>query len=367
MTDEVVSLLVGDRPYVGWKSVTVHRAIDALSGSFSLTLSDKWGVEQVPIEILPEDACSLFIGQDPIITGYIDEISGSEAAREHDMAITGRDKTKDLIDCSVKDCPYTFANIPLLSILESIVQPYSIKTVCDSDILPIRVDRFSIQPGETCFEAIDRACRMAGVLPQSTVDGEVRLTRAGRQVQGTDLVLGTNIKSYSYRFSTSNRFATYKVLGQRSGSDTSDPAASAQILGEAVDPAIGRGRTLVIHGIHAADKPSAVTRARWEAAVRAGRSGMLTVTLQGWRDDNGYLWEINRIVDVCIPRRRLDYEPMLVGEVEFTKSREAGTITKLSLCRPDAFSPEPLPDKHKACKTRRDPWSAVRIETGSML
>jgi prophage tail gpP-like protein len=364
MRDDVVSLLIGGKPYVGWKTVAIRRAIDALAGSFSLTLTDRWGIEEQPQQILPGDECILRIGQDTIITGYVDGVGGSESASDHEMVVTGRDKTSDLIDCSVKECPYTFANTPLMTIVEAIASPYNVKVESDTDIF-VRIDKFSIQPGERCFEAIDRVCRMAGVLPTSTVDGAVHLTRAGREVQGTDLVFGTNIKSYQYQFSVADRFSTYKVLGQRSGSDSSDPAANAKILGEASDPAIGRGRTLVVSGVHAADKPSALVRARWEAAVRAGRSGVITMAVQGWRDDNGYLWEVNRLVDVYVPQWRPQYEPMLIAEVEFTKSLSEGTMTKLNLSRPDAFSPEPLPDK--ACKAKRDMWAGVRSETGSNL
>jgi prophage tail gpP-like protein len=358
--DNTVSLVISGKAYTGWKSVSIRRALDAIAGTFTVSLSDRWAIDQKPLEIVPEASCVLYVGKDTLITGYIDEIAGTESSKTHEMTISGRDKTKDLVDCSVKDCEYEFVKVPILSVVEAICQPYNLLVNCERSLLNVRVDKFSIQPGERCFEAIDRACRSVGVLPTSNPNGEVVLTRAGSTIQSTDLVYDENVKSYQYRYSTVDRFSTYKVFSQKSGNDNSDPEANAQILGEATDPSISRGRTIMLSGVHGTDRPTADIRAKWEAAVRAGRSGHLVLTVQGWRDNQGAIWDVNKIVDVYVHRWGLNYDPMLISEVELNLSRDSGTTSVITVCRQDAFLCEPLPVK--ATRAKKNVWEEVGHE-----
>lgn len=354
-----VILTVAGKIYQNWKTVSITRAIDAIAGAFSLSLSGESN-----ISILPDQACQLSIDGDPVITGSIDNVDISVSASDHQVSISGRDKTKDLVDCSVISCPSEFKDQPLHTIVEKIASPYGIQVESESGLF-IRVEKFAIQPGERAFEAIDRLCGANAVLPSSTPDGNIRLTRSGRTYATTDLVWGKNLITASAQYRAGDRYRDYKVLGHRPGTDNSTAEADASIVGRASDPSVSRPRTLTIMASGITTNELAARRAAWEAAVRAGRSASVDVTLQGWRQDNGDLWWPNLLVDVMIPALRIEYHTMIIGEVQFTRNLTEGTMTRLTLKRADAYLPEPLPTK--PTKVKADPWASVRAATGSTL
>jgi hypothetical protein len=88
-----IKLKVNGREYAGWKTARVTRSIESVAGSFELGISERWSQDADPWPILEEDECSLSIGSEVLITGYVDERSPSFDATQHGLSITGRDKT----------------------------------------------------------------------------------------------------------------------------------------------------------------------------------------------------------------------------------------------------------------------------------
>jgi prophage tail gpP-like protein len=126
-----------------------------------------------------------------------------------------------------------------------------------------------------------------------------------------------------------------------SGTDTQTDrgiAVITQIVGTARDPGITRYRPKVIVAEAQADDNNAEKRADWELRRRIARAVKATVTVNGWRQDDGALWATNLMVYVDVPWLGLDRE-MLIGEVAFS-IEDGGEITALSLTLPDAFLPE---------------------------
>jgi prophage tail gpP-like protein len=100
------------------------------------------------------------------------------------------------------------------------------------------------------------------------------------------------------------------------------------------------GRVLLIRPDKGYNAAEAKRRADWEARIRAAKSEVVSVTVQGWRQPNGKLWRPNMLSWVQAPRMIGVDGDMLISQVEFSVG-ESGTITQLHLVRPDAFTPEP--------------------------
>ena len=360
-----LSLVIDGTAYTGWKSAQIIRSIEAICGGFSFAAGRQYIADGDIIPITPGMSCTVKYGNDTLITGYIDNVDPSGSPQEHSITVSGRDKTQDLVDCSVIDCPAEFRNQMLYTILWQIIKPYGIKMAMASGSY-FTVEKFSISPGEKCFEAIDRLCRSVGFFPTVNFNGQVVPARAGTVKIGKPLVYGRNIKTYSATCGISERFSRYILLAQNTGSDNSDAATIAQIKAEALDPSIYRNRTLKIIAEKAMTTAEAKIRAQWEAAVRAGRSGSVNVTVQGWRDETGALWDHNKLIDIYLPPvfGSEFYQEFLIVSTSFSISDKDGTTTQLTLRRKDSCLPEPL----KAGKPGAvDPWSAIRKETGSTI
>jgi prophage tail gpP-like protein len=75
MADPVVELTVGGKRYGGWESVKISRSIEALTGSFSLSISENWAGQDQPWPIGEGDECVISISGVSVITGFIDRRS----------------------------------------------------------------------------------------------------------------------------------------------------------------------------------------------------------------------------------------------------------------------------------------------------
>jgi len=328
------------------------RSIEAISGRFNVGLTERWPGQPTVWPILPGSECAVSIGDDTVITGVVDSASPRFDDSSHDVHVGGRDNTGQMVDCSADHSPGEWANIKLNRLAGILAKPFGISVTTEADTGDA-FQVFKLQPGETAFEALDRACRMRGVLPISDGVGGLILTKPGQSRCSTALVQGKNVKSASLQNSIIDRYRTYIVRGSQPGSDFLTPEQSAAVEGRATDAGATAGRTLILLSESAVDISSARKRAQWEATVRAARSVSVSVTVQGWRQGNGDLWPVNALVNVDLPWLRVSGE-MLISELTHTLD-ESGTQTTMTLRRPDAFLPEP----EKPADT--DPWAGVGL------
>jgi prophage tail gpP-like protein len=336
-------LHVGGIMYGGWKSVRVTRSLECIAGSFDLSVSDRWGGQQTPWPIAEEDECSIVIDGTPVITGYVDRRSLSYGAEEHQLSVGGRDRTGALVDCSAVLSKWEFLNVSVLALAQHLAKPFGIPVRLQPGLAPQKpIVKLTVDPGDTAFDALERACRIAGVLPVSDGLGGLVLTRAGSARATTALVEGQNILGASVDYDASRRFRRYVVMGQHQGSDDWSGAGAAGVKGEAQDANVRRGaRVCLVRPEGAVTPEHARRRAEWEAKVRAARADAVTVTVQGWKQADGSLWPLNALVPLRSPMLGIDGE-LLIAQVTNGIDDGGGTVTTLSLARPDAFIPEPV-------------------------
>lgn len=329
--------------YAGWTAARVTRSIEAISGRFELEVTDRWSEIQEPWPIVEEDECSLEVGGVGVIRGYVDKRTILYAASEHRFSVSGRDRTGALVDCSADLKQWEFRRVPLLSLAQRLTQPFGLEVGLQAGaIIPKPPGKFSVDPGETAFDALESACRLAGLLPVCDGEGGVRLTRAGEERCSTELIQGENILAASAEYDASGRFHRYVVMSQQAGSDDLGGEAAARVRASARDENVRRkDRVLIIRPDSAATPAYAQQRAAWEATVRAGRSRRFRVTVQGWHQGDGTLWPVNARVRLRSSFLGVDDE-LLITEVVYTLSPEQGTTTELMLMPASAFEPEPV-------------------------
>lgn len=339
-------LRVNGREFAGWKSARVTRGIESVSGSFELAVSDRWAGQAVAWPIVEEDECTLILEGEHVITGHVDRRTLSLGAEDHSLTVSGRDLAGALVDCSAVLKKWEFLGVPLLALAKKLAEPFGIKVTLQPGLLPPAPPaKLTVDPGDTAFDALERACRLCGVLPISDGKGGVVLTRAGSVRCGTALVQGENVLSASARFDGAGRFRRYIVTGQHPGTDDWDGATVAGVRGEASDPNVRRAsRVLLIRAEGGVTIEHAKRRAQWEAKVRAARGDGITVRVQGWTQGDGKLWPVNARVPVQLPFLGVEGE-LLITQATHQLDDHGGTTTELWVRRPDAFLPEPVVPK----------------------
>jgi len=175
-----------------WKSVEITRQMDAIAGTFSISLADRWvnGAQALPIAAGME--CEVLIGRDPVLKGYIDKSSPFFSAVDHGISISGRDKSADLVDCSAVHKPGHWMNVTVLQLAGILGQPFGVSVTAEGDI-GAPIPSFKLEQGETAFEALDRALKLREILACPDGAGGLVLLKVGARQNDTTLKQGDNI------------------------------------------------------------------------------------------------------------------------------------------------------------------------------
>lgn len=213
-----VVLLVEGKRYAGWEEIEVSRSMRAISGRFSLRVSERYPGNPTRWPVAQGAACSVFLDGQTVISGFVDSRSASFSATDHSVSVTGRDRSADMVDSAPEIGTYELSNQTVLQIAKRLGAPFGVSFGSNIGGLE-KLDRFDVQPGETAFETVSRACQMSAVLPIPQGDGSVMLERESATRTGTDLVEGENILSASVAKSMEERFHRYIVAGQHFGND----------------------------------------------------------------------------------------------------------------------------------------------------
>lgn len=344
MSDEL-TLEVGGRSISGWDQIRVTRSIERLPSDFSLSLMDYYPGSDEKQLVTPGDPCVVRLGADPVVTGYIDRWSTLIGPSRHEVHATGRGKCQDLVDCSAIWPNNVIENATPLQIAQKLASPYGITVGTDVTNLQ-NVPQFSLNWGESSQEVIDRMMRWAALLYYDLPDGSLWLTRVGTRQAASGVAVGRNIQSAWYDSACDARYSEYTGISMPTTAvvevSAGDGYASVT-LATATDPQIARQRyrnlvlliesTLNTYG-------AAQQYINWEMNRRFGRSRVLHVTVDSWRDTDGKLWEPNTLIPVTAPQLNLDNDAWLLGEVTFQKD-ERGTTAEMMLMPPQAFMVEP--------------------------
>lgn len=327
-----LQLHIAGTVYSGWQSVAVTRSIEQLSGTFEVTATDKWALDDQQLQLACGQAARVTIGGETVITGHIDEVAPRISATEHSIRVRGRDAAGDLVDCSVLDASQEIVGRNLLQVAQSICRPFGVAVRANVDIGG-EFTTTHFQVGETAYEVLARLARMRGVLCVSDGRGGLLFTRAGDRVAATSL--GDNILEGSAMRSQRDRFARYRVLGQQRGTDTIGAEQAAQTQAECEDPAIDRYRPLIVFADDPAAGVDCAARARWERSVRAGRANTAVVTVAGWLDGEAP-WQPNTLIDAEYRSLGLSGR-YLITDVTYRIDDNAGRVTELGLTPPAAL------------------------------
>jgi len=323
---------VDGKIYEGFKNVRLTRSLTSLTGSFEIVLTDKFQIQKEDFTLKPGLSIECSIGTFKVFTGYIDQFAIHTTANSRNITISGRDKTGDLVDCSVAS-PNEFNNMDILQIANKICSPFGIG-VKIFGAPGSKIEKFTIQQAETAFEALERLAKKRDFLITSAPDGDLVLEKKGVVRSGTDLIEGENTLAISCRFDNTERFSKYIVKGQ-STSLLGGIGDATSGKGEASDQGIERYRPLVIIAESSSKVDDCKKRASWEANMRAARSTEISVLTRGWIKEDGLLWASNQLVNLDSISSGIKQQ-FLISEIKMEQS-DRGRLTELSLIRPDAF------------------------------
>lgn len=336
MDDEII-LKVNGLNYTGWISLELKRSVRALSGMFTLKVSDSWSTQKKSWFMVPGDFCELYIGTELMISGYVDDLDYSTNSTSREISITGRDKTGDLVDCSLDIKQSQFDGISLNNLLTMFCQPFGIKFTNHTSINPT-VNSFKVNPGSSVHDAIDELSKKYGFIACSTPDGNLIIPKIGETFASDYIEEGVNLIECSVKFDHKERFSRYVLKGQASGSDDASGEQAYSVHAVTTDPDVKRFRPKVIIESDQTFEKNLQRRAEWEMNLRASKGTAGSVELRGWRQRDGSLWTDNLMINFRSPYLGMEAQ-FLVGEITYTLN-DQGRRVKLDFLRKEVFLSE---------------------------
>lgn len=363
-TPDDLAIHINGHIVTGWTGAKFTCGIERFPRAFSVSITERLDQNYKALAIFEEGMpITVHLGDDKVMTGYIDVVNAAISAQEHTVSISGRSMCEDLVDCSADIAGMSIGNYfnttPASVIATRLAAPYGIKVQAGENSKTSKLP-LNINLGETVYQIIERIARYSGFLVYDNEDGDLILSEPASEPKA-QIVLkqGVNIKHANTEFNLSERFGSYEFYSHSAQTllDTTsainhgqygpDNSASHGYSNDAVFDKYKTpyGAPRVRKLIQIADLPlsgavTAQTRANWELNRRAGRSQRIEITKQGWRDDNGKLFRPNSLVDFHTPSIRLSNKTWLIADLIFEKGL-AGTTTQLVLMPKEAFEIEP--------------------------
>ena len=343
-------MVVSGRAYSGWISVNVYRSLDDAASRFAVAGVIRWPGENNPVRIGRDDAITVKIGRDKVLSGYVDNVRFAPGTGI--VSVEGRSRTADLVDCSAK--PGQYKGLTLSEFASELARPFGVQVVTDTTTFNRQLKRTHVKPGASVYQEIERAARAAGVLVTDDPDGRLCLIRAGGNRSSTRLVVGENILlGAEVSSDMSARYSHYQVRSQTVGDDADYGDAVTSIEGLEEDEGAGRYRLLIIDtpGLNRQD---AKNRATWEAATRAGKSVSAYFPVRGWRQGDGRLWEPNYRVRCTDRESGLDGD-LLIRSVRYSVDA-GGQLAELTVVPELAYQLQQPRTKTPVKGRKRGAW-----------
>lgn len=384
--------------YNYWSSVSITSEINALSRTFQLDITPKvYAHNEIP-QFKATDEIQLTIGDDLVLTGFIDSTPISYNGTSVTASVVGRSKTEDLVDCnvapqgydlsSIKNNSWTkninggktfvepnitkavtqFKNIPLKLAVSQLIAPYGIKLVCESNNAAVNSNVHStVKNSETVFKAIQNLTKSSGLYFMDDEYGNLIITDTDDpKSSGATLELGANILTASAQLDYSQRFSRYWYDNDQKGNNKKF-GDDLQLISKCQDDEIKRFR---FYRYKEQTMNGGISNGpEQEAKYRKAQSQKITYTVLGWRTGKdgleGDLWKVNTLVkikdDIVLGTGVGSNSPvtdMLITKVTFTLDNN-GMITTLECVPPAGFRQKDEPAQEKSKVTKKNgSWSS---------
>lgn len=347
MPDSNINIKINGETYDAWTSARIEQSLETLTNSFSLTIATSVSKDlKSDWNLKIGDSCQIYIDDDILIDGYINNLTPSINATSYGINVNGRGKTSDLIDCSYIESPKSWKEISFKSLAIALAKPFSIGVKVSKNVDSATVNQkfpFTVNTNNSAFDNLNLKAKEYGLLLTENSEGKLVIENSANIVTQDNLEYGVNILEASINYSDSERYSRYIVQAQSLKKQNIDNwTKQIGIQAEALDSEISRYRPKLIKSSSPLTVEMAQKEANWEALVRAGKSQELNVTVQGFRQSGNSLWKVNQLCDVLIPPLFIDpITQLLIVNVLFELS-SSGSTTKLKLKRPDAFMKKPI-------------------------
>lgn len=348
MADNEVIIEIEGNNLTDFISGSVEIKFDQFCNSFSFTTTKDLGKEY---NIFPEDECRIIINGKVAMTGIIDTVSPNEDVSSSTVDITGRDKTRDVVDSDLPENISLSGNFTLETVIQKVLKSLGL----DNEIKVInelgselrsftQADIVSAEVDKNAFEFINEYAQKVSAILITNSEGNIVITRAGTKKYPDKLVniLGegaedNNIISSSAGYDYSQRFYKYIVYSQSNANTSTQNVNINNVAqkGYAIDDEIRESRVMVQKANNACSSEVCTEIATLEANVRRANSLQYNCDVYGYETNDGNLWQVNSLIEVYDEDCDIASELLIKG-ISFNLGE--GAVTSLEFALSDAYT-----------------------------
>lgn len=377
MANSDAQVILNGSAYDGWEKISVSNSFEETTGAAKLTISEQPN-DPLPADI--GDEAQIILAGKPVLTGFVKKVNGTFGYGQHEITLTLKDKTDDLVKSTIGPALNLKAPIKLKDVAEKTIKEMGL------DIKVIeKVQTEIFKQGEVVSGAIDERgqrfldswARKRGIILNTDGEGNLVLNQNQKERASAALISGAedtesnNVLSSTYDNSEEGRSGKYSAVGQKSANDKdyweglskSDPKGSAKAMqsqwGHAFDTAIRPQLKLHFRGGRGMQGQTPEESAKWAANINRARNFTYKATVQGFTQGlGGALWWPGLLVPVRDYHWLID-QVLFLKAVSFTKTWGEGGKTDLDLTVEDAYSPQAEPQGAQA-RTKITPLGGVK-------
>lgn len=351
---EDVSLTVDGLRLRGFQEVNVTRSMKEATIAYGLRVTNPaWSQDAFAVRFARE--VELRAGSELLCRGTVDDYESELEGDKREVRISG--KSKGVLATRhppVKHKTGRVENKDLVAVAKEFTET-GVEWRSDIKLPPIpMVQR---HPLDTVFDTVERYARRLGVMLVGQPDGSILITRGSDKRHAGELAEGLRpMTGFKVKVSQAAKASPTVVRNQRrlgvSGKDLRDEQT-------VYDPNDGRFRPAIIFGETDQDQQSAKNTGEWQR-LRQGAFGGLsaTISVAGWRDEAGELWEPGRMIFLRIPSERVEQD-MRIESVTYTQNLKDGTTAELTLVDPSTTGAKSKGGTAAAKRNKSDPGYGV--------
>lgn len=331
-----VKVLIAGKAHSDWERYEIDSDLMIPADAWSVALGMSDG--QMPPDVVEGASVVVKVGDDTVLTGYVDEISHSVSKTTHTLTMSGRDLAADLLDCSA----------PIIERMQQSLENIVAAITGEFKKTKIRIDadltfakkKICIQPGDTVWDALANAAEANGLWPWFEPDGTLVVGGPdySSPIVATLILMrngkGNNVISLDKTSSQVGRYSRVTVLGQTPGTEWEQGKPDLHASWE--DRGVLRRRPKIFFDFEAENNGMCSARAK-KFIDESRLNGLnLTATVQGHRivasgqPSDKKLWQPGQRIRVISEPHGIDAVYFLMAR-KFIRSRMDGTRTVLTL------------------------------------
>jgi prophage tail gpP-like protein len=334
--EETATIVVDGKKFSDWETVMIqHRWTEAYP-IFKFTTADE---VEIPmdwrlLQFKPGDECAIYLGKHLAITGIITIRQAAYDAKRHGVELQGKGITWYAHRASILAPLGNFDNQSFKQVADTVAGQAGIKVLPVGMLDPTPFPRLQCEPGETCWDFLERIARPRKIVMGSDHQGNFLAIGQHTKPVTADLAEGVNIKKAQVTIAKENIYSGYWVIGSTAASNEQSGTAASEQRAMVAGSAKRYSPILTTAEQPVWNQAEIQRRAEAEATWHEGTFLEAFITVQGWmRPSDNSIWEAGTNVRIWSPMAMLDMV-LKIQSVTFMQSREAGTETVLDLVAP---------------------------------